>query len=115
VVLAAYVLFATVRGNRAGPLLAMSLLGLGVGGFSAAMPAVILQVTPEQETASAMGVNQVVRSTGFSLGSTLSALVLAAYTAGGAVFPASQGYATAAVAGAGVTALALVIGLTLLR
>jgi hypothetical protein len=57
----------------------------------------------------------VVRSTGFSLGSTLSALVLAAYTAGGAVFPASQGYATAAVAGAGVTALALVIGLTLLR
>jgi len=115
VVLAAYLLFATARGNLAGPLLAMSLLGLGVGGFSAAMPAVILQVTPEQETASAMGVNQVVRSTGFSLGSTLSALVLAAYTAGGAVFPASQGYATAVVAGAGVTALALVIGLTLLR
>jgi MFS family permease len=28
-----------------------------LGGFSAAMPAVILQVTPEQETASAMGVN----------------------------------------------------------
>ena len=115
VVLAAYLLFATARGHLAGPLLAMSLLGLGVGGFSAAMPAVILQVTPEQETASAMGVNQVVRSTGFSLGSTLSALVLAAYTAGGAVFPASQGYVTAAVAGAGVTALALVIGLTLLR
>lgn len=115
VVLAAYLLFATARASLAGPLLAMSLLGLGVGGFSAAMPAVILQVTPEQETASAMGVNQVVRSTGFSLGSTLSALVLAACTAGGAVFPASQGYVTAAVAGAGVTALALVIGVTLLR
>jgi hypothetical protein len=42
----------------------------GVGGFSAAMPAVILQVTPQHETASAMGVNQVIRSTGFSLGST---------------------------------------------
>ena len=83
VVLAAYLLFATARGTLAGPLLAMSLLGLG-GGFSAAMPAVILQVTPEQETASAMGVNQVVRSTGFSLGSTFSALVLAASTAGGA-------------------------------
>ena len=50
-----------------------------------------------------------------ALGSTLSALVLAAYTAGGAVFPASQGYATAALAGAGATALALVIGLALLR
>ena len=91
----------------------MSLLGLGVGGFSAAMPAVILEVTPQQETASAMGVNQVVRSTGFSLGSTLSALILAAYTPGGALFPASQGYATTAWAGTAVTAVALVIALTL--
>ena len=113
VVLAAFLVFAAARGSLAGPLLAMSLLGLGVGGFSAAMPAVILEVTPQQETASAMGVNQVVRSTGFSLGSTLSALILAAYTQGGAVFPASQGYATTAWAGTAVTAVALVIALTL--
>ena len=113
VVLAAFVLFAAVRGNIASPLLAMSLLGLGVGGFSAAMPAVILQVTPHEETASAMAVNQVVRSTGFSLGSTLSALILAAYTPAGAVFPASGGYATTAWTGTAITALALVITLTL--
>jgi predicted MFS family arabinose efflux permease len=115
VVLAAFLLFATVRGNLAGPLAAMSLLGLGVGGFSAAMPAVILQVTPDQETASAMGVNQVVRSVGFSLGSTLSALILAAYTPAGSVFPDSGGYATAAWAGTAITALALVIALALNR
>jgi predicted MFS family arabinose efflux permease len=113
VVLAAFLLFAADRSNLAGPLLAMSLLGLGVGGFSAAMPAVILQVTPHQETASAMGVNQVVRSTGFSLGSTLTALILAAYTPAGAVFPASSGYATTAWTGTAITALALVITLTL--
>jgi predicted MFS family arabinose efflux permease len=113
VVLAAFLLFATVRGSLAGPLAAMSLLGLGVGGFSAAMPAVILQVTPHQETASAMGVNQVVRSAGFSLGSTLSALILAAYTPAGAVFPASGGYGATAWTGTAVTALALVIALTL--
>jgi hypothetical protein len=65
------------------------------------------------ETASAMGVNQVVRSIGFSVGSTLSALILAADTRGGAVFPASMGYATAAWAGTAITAVALVIGLTL--
>ncbi|HWG26026.1 MFS transporter [Actinospica sp.] len=112
VVLAAFVVFAMVRGNLAGPLVAMSLLGFGVGAFSAAMPAVILDVTPAQETASAMGVNQVVRSIGFSVGSTLSALILAAYTAGGAVFPSSQGYATAAWIGVAVTALALVIAAT---
>jgi predicted MFS family arabinose efflux permease len=109
VVLAAFVVFALVRGNLAGPLIAMSLLGFGVGAFSAAMPAVILDVTPAQETASAMGVNQVVRSIGFSLGSTLSALILAAYTADGALFPSSRGYASAGWIGIGVTALALVL------
>jgi predicted MFS family arabinose efflux permease len=113
VILVAFVLFVAFRGDLAGPLAAISLLGLGVGAFSAAMPAVILQATPQQETASAMGVNQVVRSTGFSLGSTLSALILAAYTPGHAVFPASDGYAATAWVGVAVTALALVIGLTL--
>jgi predicted MFS family arabinose efflux permease len=113
VVLAAFLLFAAARGSLAGPLAAMSLLGLGVGGFSAAMPAVILQVTPAQETASAMGVNQVIRSTGFSLGSTLSALILAAYTPAGAVFPVSGGYGVTAWTGTAVTALALIIALTL--
>ena len=114
-VLAAFLVFAALRGNLAGPLAAMSLLGVGVGGFSAAMPAVILQVTPPQETASAMGVNQVVRSAGFSLGSTLGALILAAYTPSGAVFPASGGYVTAAWAGTAVTAVALGISLRLTR
>lgn len=113
VVLAACLLFTFVRGDIVGPLAAMSLLGLGVGGFSAAMPAVILQVTPQQETASAMGVNQVVRSIGFSLGSTLSALILATYTPVGAVFPVSGGYVTTAWTGTAVSAVALMIALGL--
>ncbi|HTJ68643.1 MAG TPA: MFS transporter [Actinospica sp.] len=112
VVLAAFLVFALVRTNLAGPLVSMSLLGFGVGAFSAAMPAVILDVTPAQETASAMSVNQVVRSIGFSLGSTLSALILAAYTETGALFPSSRGYASAAWIGVGVTALALLIAAT---
>ena len=112
--MAALLVFAVAPARLAGPLVAMSLLGLGVGGFLSAMPAVILQVTPEQETASAMGVNQVVRSTGFSLGSTVTGLILAAYTPAGAAFPASQGYRTAAWIGCAVTAAALAIGLTLI-
>ncbi|GAA2061538.1 MFS transporter [Catenulispora yoronensis] len=107
VVLVAFVVFALVRSTVAGPLVSMSLLGFGVGAFSAAMPAVILAVTPAQETASAMGVNQVVRSIGFSIGSTLSALVLAAATPAGSVFPKEDGYGTAAWIGVGVTLLAL--------
>jgi predicted MFS family arabinose efflux permease len=112
VVLVAFIVFAIDRGDIAGPLAAMSLLGFGVGAFSAAMPAVILAVTPAEETAGAMGVNQVVRSIGFSLGSTLSALILAAYTAAGAVFPSSAGYASAAWIGVGIMAFALVIAVT---
>jgi predicted MFS family arabinose efflux permease len=113
VVIAAFALFAVARGTIAGPLVSMTLLGLGVGAFSAAMPAVILEVTPGPETASAMGVNQVVRSIGFSLGSTLSALLLAAHTPAGAVFPADDGFTAAAWIGAVITALALGISFTL--
>ncbi|MFL6113608.1 MAG: MFS transporter [Catenulispora sp.] len=109
VVLAAFVVFAVDRGNLAGPLVSMALLGFGVGAFSAAMPAVILAATPAPETASAMGVNQVVRSIGFSMGSTLSALLLAAATPSGAVFPKYSGYSTAAWIGAAVTVVALVL------
>jgi predicted MFS family arabinose efflux permease len=43
------------------------------------MPAVILTVTPIGETSSAMAFNQVVRSVGFSLGSAVGGLVLAAH------------------------------------
>ncbi|MEU1819313.1 hypothetical protein ABZ543_29620 [Streptomyces roseifaciens] len=43
---------------------AMGMLGFGVGGFSAAMPGVILAVTPKSETSSAMSFNYVVRSVG---------------------------------------------------
>jgi predicted MFS family arabinose efflux permease len=104
-VLAATVLFALVRGHLAEPILAMSLLGLGVGAFSAAMPAVILAVTPKNETASAMSVNQVVRAVGFSIGSAIGGLVLAGYTTG--VYPRASGYGTAAWIGAATTAAAL--------
>ncbi|ACU73442.1 major facilitator superfamily MFS_1 [Catenulispora acidiphila DSM 44928] len=113
VVIGAFALFAVARGSIAGPLVSMTLLGLGVGAFSAAMPAVILEVTPAQETASAMGVNQVVRSIGFSLGSTLSALLLAAHTPAGAVFPTDEGFTVTAWIGAAVTAIALGISFTL--
>ncbi|MFG6201122.1 hypothetical protein [Nonomuraea sp. JJY05] len=42
----------------------MGVLGFGFGGFSAAMPGVILAVTPKSETSSAMSFNYVVRSVG---------------------------------------------------
>jgi predicted MFS family arabinose efflux permease len=107
VVLAAFVLFALARDDLAEPVIAISILGFGVGAFSAAMPAVILAATPSAETASAMSVNQVVRSVGFSIGSALGGLILGAYTTD--VFPREAGYTTAAWAGAATTAVTLLI------
>jgi predicted MFS family arabinose efflux permease len=98
IVLAAFALFALAHRHLGGPVIAMGILGFGVGAFSAAMPAVILTATPEAETASAMSVNQVVRSVGFSIGSALGGLILAAHTTN--VFPQETGYTTAAWAGA---------------
>jgi predicted MFS family arabinose efflux permease len=107
VVLAAFLLFAVARDHVAEPVIAMTILGVGVGAFSAAMPAVILAATPKAETASAMSVNQVVRSVGFSLGSALGGLILAAHTTN--VFPDKSGYTTAAWTGAAITTGTLLI------
>ena len=47
IVLGAFALFAAARSNLAELFVAMGVLGFGVGGFSAAMPGVILAVTPK--------------------------------------------------------------------
>ena len=87
-----------VKTGRAGPVITIVM---------AAMPAVILAVTPAAETASAMSVNAVVRSVGFSTGSALGGLILAAQTTG--VFPRESGYGAAAWIGAATTAATLLI------
>ncbi|MFJ8949975.1 MFS transporter [Streptomyces sp. NPDC102384] len=57
-------------------------LGLGLGTTFAAIPGLITQSIPARETGSALGFYQVVRFTGFSLGSALAATVLAAHVGG---------------------------------
>ncbi|SEC81770.1 Predicted arabinose efflux permease, MFS family [Amycolatopsis tolypomycina] len=118
VIVLACVLFAGVRGlGVAWPVVVMGVLGFGVGGFSAVMPQAILAVTPAEETAAAMSVNQVVRSVGFSLGSAVSGLILAAHTPAGSFAPADSGYTTAAwTAGAlAVVTIVLAIGINTAR
>lgn len=62
-------------------------LGFVAGSFSAAVPGVILAVTLKRETSSAMSFNYVVRSVGYSLGSAIGGLILAAGTGRGHLFP----------------------------
>lgn len=113
VVLAACLLFAAARSDLPEVFLAMAILGFGVGSFSAAMPGVILAATTRSETSSAMSVNQVVRSVGFSLGSALSGLVLAAGTSTGGRFPRYGAYTIAAVVGVAAMAVTAIISLSL--
>lgn len=115
VVLAAFALFAAARSNLAELFTAMGVLGFGVGSFSAAMPGVILAVTPHSETSSAMSFNQVVRSVGFSLGSAIGGLVLAAGTGTGHLFPADGAYTTAAMIGIATMAVTALTSLALAR
>jgi MFS family permease len=106
-----FVLFATARSDLAELFVAMGVLGFGVGSFSAAMPGVILAVTPNSETSSAMSFNYVVRSVGYSLGSAISGLVLAAGTITGRIFPSESAYTTAALIG--IVAMAITTGVSL--
>jgi MFS family permease len=110
-----FVLFATARSNLAELLAAMGVLGFGVGSFSAAMPGVILAVTPKSETSSAMSFNYVVRSVGYSLGSAIGGLVLAAGTATGRLFPNDDAYTTAALVGVAAMAITTMASLALAR
>ncbi len=93
----AAVLLAVGTGSLAVVLLAMTVLGFGVGGVSAVMPRLVLEGVPAPETASVLSINQIVRSVGFSIGSALAGLLLAAATPTGALFPPAGGYVAAAL------------------
>ena len=95
----AFVLFALARSQLWEVFLVMAVAGLGVGAAFAAFPALIVSAVPASETGSAMSLNQVLRYTGFAIGSALTATILTAATADGAPAPAAGGYTTVAVLG----------------
>jgi predicted MFS family arabinose efflux permease len=115
VVLGAFALFAAARSDQAELFAAMGVLGFGVGSFSAAMPGVILAATVRSETSSAMSFNYVVRSVGYSLGSAIGGLVLAAGTGAGRLFPNDSAYTTAALVGLAAMAITTLTSLVLAR
>ncbi len=95
----AFVLFALARSQLWEVFLVMAVAGLGVGAAFAAFPALIVSAVPASETGSAMSLNQVLRYTGFAIGSALTATVLTAATPDGAPAPGAGGYTTVAVLG----------------
>jgi EmrB/QacA subfamily drug resistance transporter len=86
-------------------------MSVGIGLAFAAMPNLILEAVPAEETGQATGVNTLVRSVGASLGSQISAAVLAGSVVAG--LPTNEGYRDAFLVGAGV-ALAAAVTATLI-
>jgi MFS family permease len=95
----AMVLFALERGSLWTICIDTAVAGLGVGTAFSGLPALVVAAVPQRETGSAMSLNQVLRYTGFSLGSATTATVLEATTPSGAAEPTSTGYTVIAVIG----------------
>lgn len=56
------------------------ILGMGLGITFAAIPSLITQAVPTKETGSAIGFFQLIRFTGYTIGSALTATILASHT-----------------------------------
>ncbi|MBY4383015.1 MFS transporter [Rhodococcus fascians] len=115
VVLVALAVFAVDRTGVVELCVAMAVLGFGVGSFSATMPAVVLSAVPDEETSSAMSVNQVVRSVGFAVGSAVGGLVLAAGTPNTGTFPSDEAYTIAAFYGMAAVFAAAIVSASVLH
>jgi predicted MFS family arabinose efflux permease len=105
---AAGAFFALLHGALWQAFAMMAVMGVGFGYTFAAIPGLIARAVPQHETGSAMGLYQVVRYIGFSIGSALTAAILASHTASGASHASESGYVTALWVGVAVCTLAAV-------
>jgi len=93
------VLFGMARSQLWEILIAMAIGGLAMGCSFAVMPRMIVAAIPAEETGSALALNQVVRTVGYSIGSALSAAILAAHTPVGELLPLNRGYTIGSLVG----------------
>ena len=107
--------FALVHGAIWEAFVTMSVIGIGFGFTFAAIPGLITQAVPGTETGSAMGLYQVVRYIGFSLGSALAGAILAGSIVHGGTAVAESGYVTALWLGAAISAISACVSWTLSR
>jgi MFS family permease len=89
------------------------LMFAGVGLAFSAMPNLIVQAVPPTQTGEAIGVNALVRSVGASLGTQISAAILAGSAAAGSALPTDGGYAAAFLISGGVAGLAGLVALAI--
>jgi len=97
-------LLAVAHGSQAEVVAFSLLMSAGIGLAFAAMPNLIIEAVPPHQTGEATGVNALVRSVGASLGSQVSATILAASAVAG--IPTDAGFTRAFAVSAFVAACA---------
>jgi EmrB/QacA subfamily drug resistance transporter len=109
---AGMILMGFMHGSELEVLLFNTLASIGIGLAYAAMPNLIVDAVPQERTSEATGFNAVVRSVGSSLGSQVTAAILAGSVLGATQLPSDDGYTAAFLisgAGALVAAFAAVM------
>jgi predicted MFS family arabinose efflux permease len=106
---AAVLIFLLAHGAYWQIIVAMALLGFGVGCVFAINPLQIVAGVPAHETGSAMSFYQLVRTVGYTIASALSATALVLYIPAGHALPTNAGYSTAALISVAVLLAGLVL------
>ena len=112
-VAAAFGFFAVAHHSTWHIVVAMTLMGFGIGVAYAVMPALIVERTPRDRTASATGINQVLRLMGGAVGAAGAAAILAAHVPPGRLDPEETGYVLAAVAAVVAAVAAAIVAFVL--
>jgi EmrB/QacA subfamily drug resistance transporter len=92
-------------------LVAMAVIGIGVGFAFAAMAALVTEAVPVTETGVATGMNTVMRTVGAVIGSQVMAAILTATTIPGTSVPTESAFSHAFLLAAGAAAIGAVLGL----
>jgi MFS family permease len=107
----AYVVLANLHGHRGTVMAGVAFIGVGVGLAYAALPNLIVGAVRQDQTGISIGMNTIMRTIGGAFGAQISATVLVAHTAPGAVHPGNSGFTVAFWIMAGAMALATVAAL----
>jgi EmrB/QacA subfamily drug resistance transporter len=88
-------------------LVAVTLLGMGIGMSFASMANLIVEAVPQHQTGEATGINTIMRTVGGAFGAQIAAAIVTDHIAAGSRYPAESGFEAAFVMGA----VAVTIGL----
>ena len=102
-------LLSAFHGSDAEVLVFFTVVTLGIAFAFAAMPNLIVASVPVTQTGQATGFNAVVRSVGSSIGTEVTAVIVASSIAAGSLLPRDSGFVTAFALCSGVSLVAAVL------